>query len=73
MERANHGGGMNIGDVVLHPAEPLYVLAQGFTFLLGDDMQIACLTMSLVASGKGANELMAQVRPRRNGICWQVH
>ena len=73
MERADHSGGMNVGDVVLHPAEPLYVLAQGFTFLLGDDMQISFLAMSLVASSEGANELMAQIRPRRNGICRQVH
>ena len=29
--------------------------------------------MSLVASGEGTNELMAQIRPRRNGIRWQVH
>ena len=40
MERADHGGGMNIGDVVLHPAESLDVLVQGFPFLLGNDMQI---------------------------------
>ena len=60
-------------DVLLHLVEPIYVLAQVFTFLLGDDMQIACLAMSLVASGKGTNELMAQVRPRRNGVRRQVH
>ena len=29
--------------------------------------------MSLVASCEGANELMAQIRPRRNGIHQQVH
>ena len=73
MERADHSGRMNIWDVVLHPAEPLYVLAQVFTFLLGNDMQITRLAMSLVASGEGTNELMTQVRLRRNGIRRQVH
>ena len=73
MECADHGGRVNIWDVVLHSAEPLYVLAQVYTFLLGNDMQITGLTMSLVASSEGANELMAHIRPRRNGIRWQVH
>ena len=61
MERADHGGGMNVGDVVLHPAESLDVLAQVFPFLLGNDMQITGLAMSLVASSEGTNELMTQV------------
>ena len=73
MERVDLGGRMNIWDVVLLPAEPLYVLAQVFTFLLGNDMQITRLVVSLVASSEGTNELMTQVRPRRNGIYWQVH
>ena len=29
--------------------------------------------MSLVTSGKGTNKLVAQIRPRRDGIHWQVH
>ena len=29
--------------------------------------------MSLMASSEGTNELMAQIRPRRNGIRRQVH
>ena len=57
---------MNVENVVLHPVESLDVLAQGFPFLLGNDMQITGLAMSLVASYEGANELMAQIRPRRN-------
>ena len=36
-------------------------------------MQITGLAMSLVASSKGTNELMTQIRPRRNGIRRQVH
>ena len=59
MERADHDGGMNVGDIVLHLAEPLDVLAQGFPFLLGNDVQITGLAMSLVASCEGANEFMA--------------
>ena len=43
---------MNVEDVVLHPAKSLDVLALGFPFLLGDDMQITGLAMSLVASGE---------------------
>ena len=35
VECADHGGGMNIWDVVLHTAEPLYVLVQGLAVLLG--------------------------------------
>ena len=64
---------MNIGDVVLHPTESLDLLVQGLPFLLGNDMQITGLAMSLVASREGANELMAQIRPGRNGIRRQVH
>ena len=36
-------------------------------------MQITGLAMSLVASSEGTNELMAQIRPKRNGIHRQVH
>ena len=61
MECADDGGGVNVWDVVLHSTEPLHVLAQAFAFFLGDDMQVACLAMSLVASRKGANKLMAQI------------
>ena len=64
MECADHHGGMNIWDVVLHPAEPLYVIARVFAFFLGDAIQIASLAMSLVASRKGANKLTAQIQPR---------
>ena len=73
VERTDHGGRMNVGDVVLPSVEPLDVLAQVFSFLLGDDVQITHLAMSLVTSGKGANKLMAQIRPRRDGIHRQVH
>ena len=73
MECADDGGGVNVRDVVLHSAEPLYVRVQAFAFFLGDDMQVAYLAMSLVASSKGANKLMAQIRPARNRIYWQVH
>ena len=62
MECADHSGGMNIGDVVLHPAESLDVLSQGLPFLLGNDMQITRLAMSLVASGKGAHILITKIR-----------
>ena len=73
MEHADDSGGMNIGDVVLHAAESLYVLAQAFAVPLGDHMQIACLARTYVAVCKGTNKLVAQIRPRRNGIYREVH
>ena len=36
-------------------------------------MQITRLARSLVASGKGANKVVAQIRPGRDGIYRQVH
>jgi hypothetical protein len=73
MERADNGGRMNVGNIALNPAESLNILAQGFTFLLGDDIQVTFLTRSLMTAGKGANKLVAKIRPRRNGILRQVH
>ena len=63
MERADDGGRVNIRDIVLYPAEPLYILTETLASLLGNDVQVACLAMGLVASSKGANKLMAQIRP----------
>ena len=73
MERADDGGRVNIRDIVLYPAEPLYILAQTLASLLGNDVQVACLAMGLVASSKGAHELMAQIRPGGNRVYRQVH
>ena len=73
MERADDGGRVNIRDIVLYPAEPLYVLAQTLAFLLGYDVQVTCLAMGLVTSSKGANKLMAQIRPGGNRVHRQVH
>ena len=36
-------------------------------------MQIALLAMGFVAACEGADKLMAQVRPRRDGVVRQVH
>ena len=44
---------------MLHLAESLYGLAQGLSFLLGEQMKIALLAMRLVAACKGADKLMA--------------
>ena len=57
MKRADYRGRVDVWDVVLYVAESLYVLAQGFTFFLWDDMQIACLAMSLVAPIKAPTNL----------------
>ena len=59
MERTDDSGGMNVWDVVLHTAESLNVLAQGLSFLLGEQMKVTLLAMGFVAACKGANKLMA--------------
>ena len=63
MERADDGDRVNIRDIVLYPAEPLYILAEALASLLGDDVQVACLAMGLVATSEGTDELVAQVCP----------
>ncbi len=64
---------LTVWDVVLHAAESLDVLAQGLSFLLGEQMKITLLAMRLVSAGKGADELMAQISPRGYGVVRQVH
>ena len=59
MERADDRDGVDVWDVVLYTAESLNVLAQWFSFLLGEQMKIALLAMRLVAACKGADKLMA--------------
>ena len=73
MERADDGGRVNIRDIVLYPAETLYILAETLASLLGNDVQVARLAMGLVASSKGAHKLMAQIRPGGNRVYRQVH
>ena len=62
MEHANYHGRVDIWDVVLHAAESLNVLAQGLSFLLGEQMKIALLAMGLVAACEGTDKLMAQAQ-----------
>ena len=73
MERTDHRGKVDVWDVVLHTAESLNVLAQGLSFLLGEQMKITLLAMRLVSAGKGADKLMAQISPRGYGVVRQVH
>ena len=73
MERADYRGRVDIWDVVLYTAESLNVLAQGLSFLLGEQMKITLLAMRLVSAGKGADKLMAQISPGRYGAVRQVH
>ena len=73
MERADYRGRVDIWDVVLYAAESLNVLAQGLSFLLGEQMKITLLAMRLVSACEGADKLMAQICPRRNGVVRQVH
>ena len=40
-------------------AESLDILAQGFSFLLGEQMKVTLLAMRFVAACKGADKLMA--------------
>ena len=73
MERADDRGGVDIWDVVLYMSESLNVLAQGLSFLLGEQMKIALLAMRLVDACKGADKLMAQIIPGGYGVVRQVH
>jgi hypothetical protein len=50
---------LDVGDVVVHTAEPLYVLAKVLAIPLGDHLQIAGLTQELVATLVSTNEMMA--------------
>ena len=73
MERADYRDRVDIWDVVLYIAESLNVLAQGFSFLLGEQMKVTFLAMRLLAACEGADKLMAQIRPGRYGVVRQVH
>ena len=73
MEHADHRGRVDVWDVVLHTTESLNVLAQGLSFLLGEQMKITLLAMRLVSACKGADKLMAQINPRGYGVVRQVH
>ena len=73
MERADHRGRVDVWDVVLHAAESLNVLAQGLSFLLGEQMKITLLAMRLVSTCKGADKLMAQISPGGYGVVRQMH
>src|SRR3954463_2484351 len=59
VERADHRGGMDVGDVVVHAAEPLDELAQRLPLLLNEQMEVARLAMGFVAARKGADKLVA--------------
>src|SRR3954470_17711184 len=73
MERADDRGGVDVWDVVVYTAESLDELAQGFPFLLDEQMKVGRLAMGFVAACKGANKLMAQVCPGGYGVVRQVH
>src|SRR3954462_13557523 len=73
MERADNRGRVDVWDVVVHAAESLDELAQGFPFLLDEQMKVARLAMGFVAAWKGANKLMAQVCPGGYGVIRHVH
>ena len=64
MEHADHRDWVDVWDVVLHTAESLNVLAQGLSFLLGEQMKVTLLAMRLVSACEGTDELMAQISPR---------
>ena len=72
MERADNRGRVDVWDVALHLAESLYVLAQGLSFLLGEQMKITLLAMRLVSACEGADKLMhrsAQEDMELSGKC----
>src|SRR4051812_35348927 len=73
MEHADDRGRVDIRDVVVYTAESLDELAQGLSFLLDEQMEIARLAMRFVAACKGAGKLMAQVCPGGYGVVRQMH
>src|SRR3954467_1678268 len=73
MERTDDRGRVDVWDVVVYMAESLDELAQGLPYLLDEQMKVARLAMRFVAACKGANKLMAQVRPGGYGVVRQVH
>ena len=64
MERADHRSRVDLWDVVRHATESLNVLAQGLSFLLGEQMKVTLLAMRLVSACEGADKLMAQIIKR---------
>ena len=73
MERADNRGRVDVWDVALHLAESLNVLAQGFSFLLGEQAKITLQAVGFVAAYGSANKLMAQISPGGYGVIRQVH
>ena len=59
MEHADDRGRVDIWDVGLYTAESLNVLAQGLSFLLGEQMKVTLLAMRFVTACKGADKLMS--------------
>ena len=54
---------MDIWDISMNFAESLYILTEGFSFLLLEKIQVAGLVRLLVATGEGTNEVVAKVCP----------
>ena len=73
MKRADYRGRVDVWDVVLYVAESLYVLVQGLSFLLGEQVKVTLLARRLVAACEGADKLMAQVSPGGYGVVRQMH
>ena len=73
MERADYHGRVDVWDVVLYVAESLYVLVQGLSFLLGEQVKVTLLARRFVAACEGADKLMAQVSPGGYEVVRQVH
>ena len=56
---------VHVGNVVVHSAKPLDILAKGLTILLWNQVEVARLSRRLMAPDISHNKHMAQVRPRR--------
>ena len=64
---------MDIWDFPMDVVESLQILPEGLSFFLLEKLQVAGPAWLLMAASEGANELMAHVSPRRNGVLRQVH
>jgi hypothetical protein len=72
LESGYHSCRVDIWDISVYSAESLQVLLQSLSFFLLEKLQIAGPPWFLMATREGANELMAQVSPGRNGVLRQV-
>ena len=72
LEHTYHNCQVDVWNISVDSTEPLHVLPQSLSFLLREELQVTGPPWFLMAACEGANKLMAQVSPGRNGVLWQA-